>query len=133
MPATIARRLVCRIGELDGPDLTSGGWGARGRDLLFGEERVFGTRHFVATLDTDQLAADGRDCPGRAMIKSRAAHIERPHAVGAHVAEGHWVAGSRSGSRAHRRENTASPERSERTVSVAIDNGGPLRCVIIPM
>jgi hypothetical protein len=37
--------------------------GGRGRDLLFGEERVFGTRHFVATLDSDQLA-DVRDCPG---------------------------------------------------------------------
>jgi len=37
-----------------------------------------------------------------------AAHVERPHAVGAHVAEGHGRAGLRSWPRAHAGEDTAS-------------------------
>jgi hypothetical protein len=38
---------------------------------------------------------------------------ERPHAVGAHVAEGHWWPGMGSGSCAHAGEDTASAASSE--------------------
>jgi hypothetical protein len=65
-----------------------------------------------------------------------ARHVERPHAVRAHVAEGHWVAGWGSWSCAHAGEDTASAGRkaaglrrgfrdppSEAAVCVTIRNG----------
>jgi hypothetical protein len=41
----------------------------------------------------------------RPVVALPAAHVERPHAVGAHVAEGHWRPGLRSWSCAHAGED----------------------------
>jgi hypothetical protein len=41
----------------------------------------------------------------RSVVALPAAHVERPHAVGAHVAEGHRRSGLRSWSRAHAGED----------------------------
>jgi hypothetical protein len=44
------------------------------------------------------------------MVTLPARHIERPHAVGAHVAEGHWVAGWGAWSCAHAFRPATAPD-----------------------
>jgi erythromycin esterase-like protein len=59
------------------------------------------------------------------VVAQPAAHVERPYAVGAHVAERHQVAGWRSGSYAHGGEDTASAGRPESCVTARADAGQP--------
>jgi hypothetical protein len=55
------------------------------------------------------------------VVTQPAAHVERPHAVGAHVAEGHWRPGLRSWSCAHAGEDI-------RASSATASSG---RCVLL--